>query len=487
MDTNFGLSAALVIGIFGGAYYYHKNQNPYKQMTQQAEQIISEIQNLKLSVQTLKGISEAMYTEMTTGLSTDDSSKTDLQMIPTFVGKPTGNEAGTYYAIDLGGTNFRVMRCNLPGNRGLPSFDETKDMKAWSIPEDKFTGTGEALFGWMADRIKEFVGDTTENITVGFTFSFPVKQEAINKGTLKNWTKKFTASGVKDQEVVGLLNKALKDRKMDNIEINALANDTVGTLITKAYNVPTVEVGIILGTGTNAAYVEPEAIPKFKGKSVGTGGVCINTEWGAFGNNISSSQIPFLMADTILDSHSPNPSKQRFEKLISGEYMGRIVHYILVDLKKSKKIFTTAEGNLADNTYTAEGKWFKSWFISTSLADNSKDLTEIQKFLEDQNGLGFANTTLTDRLVVQKVCEAVLKRSAGFVAAALYALLRRISKFSGVTVAVDGSVFEKNPTFEPEMKKALASLDNKVNVDLKLSKDGSGIGAAIISAVAKQN
>jgi hexokinase len=54
------------------------------------------------------------------------------------------------------------------------------------------------------------------------------------------------------------------------------------------------------------------------------------------------------------------------------------------------------------------------------------------------------------------------------------------------TVAIDGSVFEKHPTFAANMKEALKELfgAKASYVKLVLAKDGSGKGAAIIAAVA---
>lgn len=41
----------------------------------------------------------------------------DMQMIPSFVtGVPDGSEAGTYLALDLGGTNLRVCEVSLKGD-----------------------------------------------------------------------------------------------------------------------------------------------------------------------------------------------------------------------------------------------------------------------------------------------------------------------------------------------------------------------------------
>jgi hexokinase len=50
--------------------------------------------------------------------------------------------------------------------------------------------------------------------------------------------------------------------------VAALVNDTIGTLVAHAYEYPETQVGVILGTGANAAYIEKlENIKKFKATS----------------------------------------------------------------------------------------------------------------------------------------------------------------------------------------------------------------------------
>lgn len=51
-------------------------------------------------------------------------------------------------------------------------------------------------------------------IPLGFTFSFPVKQEGLNKGTLIKWTKGFHATGVVGKDVVQMLNEAFQRRQV---------------------------------------------------------------------------------------------------------------------------------------------------------------------------------------------------------------------------------------------------------------------------------
>jgi hexokinase len=68
------------------------------------------------------------------------------------------------------------------------------------------------------------------------------------------------------------------------MEVTALINDTVGTLMARRYQSPTENclVGLILGTGSNAAYVEKiDNIGKWEGPK-DTELMVVNTEWGGF-------------------------------------------------------------------------------------------------------------------------------------------------------------------------------------------------------------
>ncbi|OXB61826.1 hypothetical protein ASZ78_006179 [Callipepla squamata] len=68
------------------------------------------------------------------------------------------------------------------------------------------------------------------------------------------------------------------------------------------------------------------------------GRMCINMEWGAFGDNgcLDDIQTEF---DLAVDELSLNPGKQRFEKMISGMYLGEIVRNILMDFTKRGLLF----------------------------------------------------------------------------------------------------------------------------------------------------
>ena len=73
----------------------------------------------------------------------------------------------------------------------------------------------------------------------------------------------------------------------------ALVNDTTGTQLAVGIRDPECHIGLILGTGTNACYMENlDAVPKFTGDRSRYSQVIINTEWGAFGEN--GKLDPFL-------------------------------------------------------------------------------------------------------------------------------------------------------------------------------------------------
>ena len=93
----------------------------------------------------------------------------------------------------------------------------------------------------------------------------------------------------------------------------------------------------------------------------------------------------------------------------------------------------------------------------------------------------------TEATLLREVCVNVSTRAAKLSATAVAALLAQAEQFDGCTVAVDGTVFECYPYFKERMEGSLGQLVGAEAADkikLVLAKDGSGVGAAIISALA---
>ncbi|CAD7970468.1 unnamed protein product [Amoebophrya sp. A120] len=279
-----------------------------------------------------------------------------IQMLPTFIEKfPTGKEQQDCIAVDLGGTNLRVMHVKLTGKNGEYITGATRKKK---IPRKAQIGTHRDLFGLVAEEIGEllkdanlvpvvegaaatgagaaaaapvgggFLGNTnnendafdnnvsktdhvnmndpagpafskigsspnyvknetvslsetptpvtqppknpltslppsatttrqrTNSYPLGFTFSFPLHQTALGSGLLTNWAKGFCATGVVGEDVCELLENELKARNIP-VTVQALINDTAGALMSGTLKEPdSCAVGVIIGTGTNCAYLE---------------------------------------------------------------------------------------------------------------------------------------------------------------------------------------------------------------------------------------
>ena len=149
------------------------------------------------------------------------------------------------------------------------------------------------LFKFLAECIKDFIGKqnltNVEQMPLGFTFSFPMTQTALDVGRLVNWTKSFNCPGVIGEDVVGMLNTALESVGVKNVHVVAILNDTTGTLVAGSHDSPDCAIGLILGTGTNASYIEKAERVKRWGegtiKKEGVKEVIIDPETGAFGDN----------------------------------------------------------------------------------------------------------------------------------------------------------------------------------------------------------
>ena len=76
------------------------------------------------------------------------------------------------------------------------------------------------MFDFIAECIATFVkehGLTETLLPLGFTFSFPCKQEGLAVGRLIHWSKGFKCSGVEGKDVGKLLQDAIDRRKVSTL------------------------------------------------------------------------------------------------------------------------------------------------------------------------------------------------------------------------------------------------------------------------------
>uniref|UniRef100_A0A672TJJ4 hexokinase n=1 Tax=Strigops habroptila TaxID=2489341 RepID=A0A672TJJ4_STRHB len=429
---------------------------------------------LRLSRSDLQRVQALMRQEMDLGLGKETNARSSVRMLPTYVrATPDGTERGEFLALDLGGTNFRVLVVRVAED----SIRMASEI--YVIPTSIIQGTGVELFNHIVECIMDFQlkQDLMEQILpLGFTFSFPCQQLGLDKAVLLSWTKGFNASGCVGQDVVQLLRDAALRKQHFTLKVVAVVNDTVGTMMSCGYDDPKCEIGLIVGTGTNACYMEEM-------RNVGTvegneGRMCINMEWGAFGDNGCLDHI-FTNFDQMVDEKTINPGKQRFEKLISGMYLGEIVRYILLAMVEKRVLF---RGKPCPKLQTKD--IFQTKFLSTIEIDGLA-LKKVLAILRDLD----LHASFEDSVLVREVCQTVSLRAAQLCAAGMAAVVEKMRENRGldqliVTVGVDGTLYKMHPHFSQNLQQTLQVLAPKCSVTFLQSEDGSGKGAALVAAVA---
>ncbi|XP_062399112.1 hexokinase-2 [Sardina pilchardus] len=436
------------------------------------------LDKLRLSHDQLLEVKGRMTEAMERGLSRDTHGNATVKMLPTYVrSTPNGTERGDFLALDLGGTNFRVLLVKVRSGK-----KRTVEMhnKIYAIPQDLMQGTGDELFDHIVNCIADFMeymGMKGASLPLGFTFSFPCQQNRLDQGILLKWTKGFRATGCEGQDVVTLLKDAIHRHEEFDLDVVAVVNDTVGTMMTCGYEDPYCEVGLIVGTGTNACYMEEmENVELAEGNE---GRMCINMEWGAFGDHGELDDFCTTF-DHAVDECSANPGKQRYEKMISGMYLGEVVRNVLLDFTSKGLLF---RGRLSERLKTRG--IFETKFLSQIESDRLA-LRQVRAILQH---LGLTSSTCDDSILVKEVCTVVARRAGQLCGAGLAAVVDKIRQnrrleHLRVTVGVDGTLYKLHPHFSTVLRQTLRELAPQCEVSIVQSEDGSGKGAALITAVA---
>jgi glucose-6-phosphate 1-dehydrogenase len=477
---------------------------------------------------------------MDLGLETDRPGASTLKQIYTHLDQSLDRtEVGRLWGLDIGGTNVRLVLYEFtpgspPTRISVPGTEGTGGVFKKMIPPAMKKVHASELFEWLAACCVE--AGVKSGDAIGFCFSFPYMQTALNRGFLLNWTKEFTNPGVEtqylsneeladaeavaDREVAGLLERAIGAVGVADVSVAAICNDTVGTLLAGLMHHPTTVIGLILGTGTNIAYIENKrAIRKLSeaeasGSPIGV--ICM--ESGGFGSGpIPTSLLPLLRCDKAVLEETDRPMEQIFEKLISGKYMGAIARQALLGLHADGELFTgvsipssapllqlVGAARPADAPAIVGGAAsdedshgpLSTRMLFECVRDSTEDSAPTRRVLFQ---LGVPHASDHDVHIVQEVCTLVARRAARLVGTALSAVLAKINAHHGINgdrsqpavVAVDGSVFEHNTDFVtkagPEGFKSWvleAMTELGVHAELSAIPSASFEGAAAVAAIA---
>ncbi|XP_055922474.1 hexokinase-1-like [Eupeodes corollae] len=442
---------------------------------EKCKNVVDLLQGLVLTDETIKQIQNVFISEMNLALNDQPSS---LQMENTYIPElPDGKEQGVFLALDLGGTNFRVILMVLQMGHII---EET--VQHYHITDESRTGCGDALFDYLAQCVDDFAKQNglsdDRTYCMGFTFSFPMHQHSLNSGSLVTWTKSFNCTSVVGMDVVEKLRKSLIKCNRHNIEILAILNDTTGTLVQGARIDTKTRIGIVLGTGSNACYMELAKNVKHWETRCHGDHVIIDVEWGAFGDN---GVLDFIKTDfdRAVDEGSLLRNSFTFEKYISGKYLGELCRVILEVLHKQKLFFPAVPKEKFPKPWTF-GSVNVSKIEQDTLNFKNDNLLEIfsklnLKFHTDYND--------DDIQIIRYVCGLISKRAAQLLAINTSILLNRMEE-KEITVAIDGSVYKHHPRLRHWISEYTKQMAPTKTSKFMLAEDGSGKGAALVAAIA---
>jgi len=452
----------------------------------------------------LLSVMTAMDQAMTRGMN--DTIDEDVRMFPTYIKSvPNSKETGKFLSLELGIHKVIVSYVELKGKHiafnekyGTPVLSEraseiifTRDLSHWSssgfdsrrdpiayesmwleIGNDVKRGSGEQLFQFLVDALKQFIkhsGRVPEagDIHLGFTFPSPVRKTGPQRGILTNWTKDFNCDGVEGKDVAMLLQEKLNENGLSRVKVNVLLNDTLALFMAGAYGPASasVQVGVILGYGTNAVYQEDlDKIPstQYHGEQMahykafrktatkGSHKMIIDTEWGALGESPRSLDFLKTRYDIAVDKASQNPGKDVLAKLMCGLYIRKLACLIFEELQEKKLM-------LKDHT-TDIFKIMSSKLNVTQMyqmnVDRGITFSTTRKILADA---GLHNVEISDLKIFKRVSEVLTTRSAFLAAAGIATIVAKIPR-EKVTVVMDGSLVRAHPFYIHHLESMMETL-----------------------------
>ncbi|MDR0295266.1 MAG: hexokinase [Prevotellaceae bacterium] len=279
-------------------------------------------QVFELTTAELKQIAGVLQDKITEGLKAD---RQEIAAIPTHINPAKNIPDGKILALDWGGTNFRAAIVEFKNGKATIldslkaplSKDETKGLEP------------DGLYEKMAKVISQLKALDETVTRIGYCFSYPAACRLNGDAVLLRWTKGIDIPAMIEKPVGEPLLKYLNNHKdiKTKIESIKVLNDTVACLFAgleeSGYDS---YIGLIVGTGTNMAGLMPlNKIDKLKSSEAKA--IPVNLESGNF-------NPPYLtVLDGLVDALSNNKGFQRFEKAISGGYLGELFKAAFMEQK----------------------------------------------------------------------------------------------------------------------------------------------------------
>lgn len=258
-------------------------------------------------------VAQAILDDMHKGLKKEVANQ---DMIRTFCNPPATSAKGkSVIVIDAGGTNFRSCLVTFDA-AGIPTIS---DMEKTRMPGVEKELSKKDFFEQFAVNLEHLKNKTDR---IGFCFSYPMSIKENGDGVLLGFSKEVKAPEVVGCEIGKCLKEVLEAHGWNSIKRITMCNDTVSALLAGAACATDADryssyIGFILGTGMNAAYLQPSC------KECGVDKQIIVCESGKF-LSVNRSDFDIAFANT-----TNNPNAFFLEKLCSGAYLGPLSWHAL--------------------------------------------------------------------------------------------------------------------------------------------------------------
>jgi hexokinase len=393
-------------------------------------------------------------------------------MLPTFCASlPSGQEQGKFVALDLGGSTFRVALVELNGRRSQGDSMTIHQVTSTKIDEPIRRLPGAQFFDWMAARIQHVLqkdGDAqmlNNVVPLGLTWSFPIEQTSPRSGKMQGMGKGFQcANDCLGRDLAEMFETACKNRGFA-VRVDAIVNDGCATLLSQAYLEPSTSMGLILGTGTNAAVYLPTSTigqRKFGRRNSGWFGgadkVIVNTEFSMFGKGI----LPQTIWDELLNKEHTLPDFQPLEYMTTGRYLGELMRLIVVDAVDGCGLFGGIMPLTLLDPYTLD-----TAVLGKLEEDTSLELADSIAMIAKEFALKLTPTK-TEVAFLRLVAQCISRRAAAYLGVAIHALwsLQKETDINPHTpfgtpktsIACNGSVILKYPGFKSRCENYIARM-----------------------------
>ncbi|KAK2855596.1 hypothetical protein FQN49_005034, partial [Arthroderma sp. PD_2] len=227
--------------------------------------------------------------------------------------------------------------------------------------------------------------------------------------------------------------KRRKTYSLPSLNIMAITNDTVATLVSLAYSVKSlpntrVAMGIVVGTGCNATIpmkledLHQTKVGQIRSYNSGATEGVISTEWTLQGTEGPLKELGISTKwDDQLNANSVRPGFQPFEYMTGGRFVGELIRIIVYDYFTTVMSYSSAVLPCALTKPYALTIDFVSEVIATSRSDTKLAARLTRRLASPVKNIWV--WTPASARVLRVTASAVQTRSAALIAAASVALL----------------------------------------------------------------